>query len=385
MSEDFYGPDAALAFRRYALRSLKRPSIDLDGLEADKTQDFLKLSLLSMRDHMGYGKGNRRADGTPFAVYPAYLDDILPDAFAAEDGGVHLCGLHVGLGAAFFEAAQYCFAQRAFFPQIGDAHAEVDPDPVEGYPPGFWMREVGNKVTPEVFVDAVQAFLPKDRVRRSAATLLCLLMMRFVWLHELYHCLNGHVGYAAARGWSRRVRERRVTPVAPQSKAEDVPPETMRRLELDADKSAFHALLRIQLSGIENITGLRSMAMDVRLDLTVFAAYATSWMMAEYARRDGFETGGAHPYPHHRLNIMVRTYASTLFDMTPDARAVHDRVLGQMNGLHTRFPSFPSGDGLVAQMRDAELQAFLDGEQDALTELWQALDPYRFSAPEPGS
>ena len=379
MADDFYGPNAALAFRRYAAREMKRPAVDLRDLSDDDGGDILKLALLSIREHFANSAGNKRADGQPFSVYPAYLDDILPDAFAAEQDNVHLCGVHVGLGAAFYEFALFCFSQQAMFREIGDPGVETDPAPIEEYPPGFLMREVGASMNEEAFVEMTRGLLPRNRDRSLTANFLCVLMLRFVWLHELYHCLNGHVGFANHQGWSRRIRERK--PV----KKRDVPPADLRRLELDADQSSLVALVKIQLAGIENVEAPMDLPAPAMLELSLFAAYATTWMMEEYARRDADRTGDSHPLPYQRLHNMVRTYASNLFNLVPDAKAVHDRVMDQMTAFSTRVSTFPSGVRLMTDLRDTAIQDVLDAEQDALENLRRDLAPFRFSFPSPAS
>lgn len=376
MVDTRYPARSATIFRGFAMRRFRRPTVDLADLGPDESQDFLKLALLSTRAYMAHGFRNRRADGAPFAVYPAYLDCISLNAFAGVDRGVHLCGVNVGLAASAFEFAQFCFAQSAFFRSMGDPSQERDPLPIEGRPPGFWIREAGRSLNQADFLRHMTPILPKDGARNVAALMLTMLMIRFVWLHELYHALNGHVGLVAGDGAAFCLHERDEIETAALSDA------NKQRLEMDADKSSFYALLLIQIQNGENIKALEIMPFADRLTLSVFAAYAAIWMLEEHRRRSPDSQGDAHPAPYLRQHNLIRTFASNIAPLLDDPKDAHDRVLAEMTAMSRILPSLPSGERLVADMRDAAFQAEMDREQIALEALWARLDPWRYVAPQ---
>lgn len=194
MADQFYTSAEALTFRRYAMEEFHRPSVDLKHLGQDTNTDFLRLALESVRDHMTHSFRTKRRDGTGFRVYPAYLDCISPNAFAGARDDVHLCGVNIGLAVMCFEFALFCLSQPTLFRDVGNADGERAPKPVDGYPPGFWMRESGRALEENVFLDQAQGLIPSDPERYGTAVFLSVLMIRFIWLHELAHCLNGHVG-----------------------------------------------------------------------------------------------------------------------------------------------------------------------------------------------
>lgn len=371
-SHDLFDARDWLAFRKFALREMHRPAVGPDDLGDDPSEDFLKLALLSVIDHMAQTGSLRRADGTAFRVLPAYLDCASPNAFAADRGGLHLCGVHVGLAASFFEFSLFCLSQRRMLRDIGNADAETSPEPIDGYPPGFWMREAGAVLNTDAFTDAARGLLPRDAERYTAAILLTVLMIRFVWLHELYHCVNGHVGWAGARGWVLCFQE---TGFITQG---DLKADSLRALEFDADQSAFHALCRMRGADIENVGGLRRLPVASHLRLSIFAAYATTWIIEECDRRSMVGRSRDHPEPYSRLHNLIRTLASNLAPALDDAKAIHDAVLSELDSLADLLPSFPSGKRLMVDMRQPAFQAGLDRYQDTLVTLRTDLAPFRF-------
>jgi len=376
MQEAPYTAAHALAFRRFAIRELQRPGLDLAAGPTDPAQDILKLSLLSVRDFMARGFHTRRADGTAFEVFPGYVDSLTPNAFAAIEDGVHLCGLHVGLAASCLEFALFCLAQPILFPEIGDAASEAAPASVCGYPPGFWTREAGAGLDPDHFVRSIQPLVPRDPDRYQTALLLTVLMTRFIWFHELYHGLNGHIGYAAAEHQALFLHERDLA--APTG----IPTAELRRLEMDADKSALFAVCQVQVRDGENVEGIARWPLAFRLQLGLFGAYALVWMIEEYGRRnpDGMPVDrSSHPIPYHRLHGLIRMVASNIAPQVRDMRDIHNAVLSGMDALTALLPSFPAGTQLVSDMRDPCFQAVLEAEQLALESLRPRLDPYRFS------
>ncbi|WP_413207888.1 hypothetical protein [Rhodospirillum sp. A1_3_36] len=362
-----------LAFRRFAARELRRPAVDPDTLGDDPARDFLKLALLSMRALGASTTNLRRADGMPFRLVLAYLDSAQPNAFAAERRGIHFCGVHVGLAASFLEFALFCFSQASLFPDLGDPAHETSPPPLDGYPPGFWMREKGAALEKNLFLETASGFLPRCPHRALTAVLMTVTMIRFVWFHELCHCVNGHMGWMGSRGRHFGFTE------TDAREAHALAPAMHQCLELDADQSAFHAACRLHHENMENIEGLRSVPGETSLRLCLFACFSTAWIIQEYAERLNDAPRETHPLPYIRLHNLMRTLASnTLPAMGGDGTRASP-AFEDMSRLSLLLPSFPSGHRLRADMGNTTLQDHLDARQDALQALRADLRPYRFT------
>lgn len=362
-----------LAFRRFALQGLSLPAVLAENLSTQQSHDFLALSIGSFQDHLRLTDGLRRQSGHPFVVQVGYLDSNSPNARAATREGIHLIAMHVGLAAAAFEFSLFCLSQSTVLSHIGDAALESSPLPVDGYPPGFWMREAGARLNEDDFMAVAKPLIPRDPRRYEAAILLTVLMTRFVWFHELYHHVNGHSGLVEdAQGLPLGFEESDATA------AGDVSADALRLFELDADQSALDASLRIISAGIENVEGLRRMSAADVVALTLFAAYSVTWILDEFLFRAGRKPDISHPPPMIRRLNLVRTFASAAAPGLPDARAVHDGVLSEMNALSKALSRFPSRQTVRSEMQNIELQLQLDGMQDDLDALRSALAPYRY-------
>lgn len=317
--------------------------------------------------------GNRRADGREFRVFPAYVDCASADAFAAEVGDLHLCGVTIGLAVSFFEFSLFCFSQASMFEDLGNLSDEESPSPIDGYPPGFWMREPGATLNEDAFLAQARTLLPHDPDRYTLAILLASLMTRFVWFHELFHCLNGHVGLIGSRGSALSFHENQVREKA------GLTAHDLMRLEFDADQSAFHVACKVQLAEIENIEALQNLPKRTRLQLTIFAAYATTWIIEEYNSRLDQTPSSDHPDPYQRLHNLIRTLASNLAPEIADVSSLHECVLAEMDNLASLVPRFPSGKRMLADMMQSEWQDRLDQHQVALQEMREDLEPFRFT------
>ena len=362
-----------LAFRKFALRDVSRPAVLAKDLSEDGSQDFLALSLDSFEHHLELTQDLGRASGERFAVQAGYLDCARPDARAAERDGIHLIAQHVGLGAAAFEFSLFCMGQNGLLKNFGDPQGEKNPTTIDGYPPGFWMREAGAVLGKDEFRTTASSLIPQDLRRYEVAIFITTLMMRFVWFHELYHAVNGHVCLVDGSGHSMGFGETDKTAL------DTLDVKAISLLELDADQSALNALCNIPLADIENIEGLRQLPLEDHLTLSLFAAYASTWMLDAYLLRHSIDVPSTHPEPGIRRQNLIRTYASFIAPKLSNAKGIHDRVLSELTALSGIITHFPSGDYLRSEMRDARLQEDLDAAQDALEFLRVDLTPFRFS------
>ena len=362
-----------LLFRKFALKELSLPAVTSRDFSQDSAADFLALSLQSIEEHLFHTQNLRRLSGELFSVQAGYFDCASPNARSVERDGVHLLGFHVGLGAAVFEFSLFCFSQRKIFKNCGDAQSEGNPEAVDGYPPGFWMRERGAVLERDAFLKSANSIIPKCPRRYDMAVLLSILMMRFVWFHELYHAVNGHAGLVAVSDIRLGLSE------TDKSVSNAIKPETMSLLELDADQSALSALCRVFPAELENIEGLRHLSSQENLTLSLFAAYSSTWILDEYLLRRGVGVPDDHPHPKDRRQNLVRTFASVFAEKMEGAKEIHDNVLHEMTVLSAIISRFPSGDHLRQEMNDKTLQADLDEKQAKLTALRERLESFKFS------
>ncbi len=133
---------------------------------------MFKASLSGARFFMAERFGAVRRDGQLFRAYPFIVGRPSANAFAAEDRGLQLCGLDVGLGTAAFEIGTFVFAQATLFREIGDADGETSPQLPPGSQLAFWtadrLRERGAADGPPVGTE----LLPRDVQRQHAAQVL---------------------------------------------------------------------------------------------------------------------------------------------------------------------------------------------------------------------
>ncbi len=320
--------------------------------------DLFAVSLFSTRVYWVNCFASHDEDGRAFRVMPAYVMDPSLNAFADVHGDLHLCGFNIGLAAALFELASFTLAQAAVLPEIGDPTAEASPAAGPA-PPGFGFPQnlVLTGRTPR-FTE-LPAYFPADPARQAVAVYLTLLMLRFVWFHELYHALNGHVRFLQGTV-GLRLDETAEPPTEDSAILQ-------RTMELDADQSAFFVCAGIQHRGTENILGIQALDRTLRLKLTLLGAYLTTWMFDEHTRRRGRQVHLTHPAPYLRLHNLLRCAAAYLTDDIPDLTQLNRETLQDLAGLTPLGGSTFSSDQILADMQSEAFQAELDA-YDALNE-----------------
>ena len=320
--------------------------------------DLFAVSLFSTRVYWANCFSSRDEAGQRFRVMPAYVMDAGLNAFADLVGDLHLCGVNVGLAAALLELASFCLAQASVLTEIGDPAQEVSPA-AGAEPPGFRFPQTLVLSGREPRFTELPAYFPRDPARQAAAVYLTLLMLRFVWFHELYHGLNGHVRFL------QRAAGLRLDEAAGDQSEETA--VLQRTMELDADQSAFFVCAGIQHRGTENILGVQALGRDVRLKLTLLGAYLTTWMFDEQARRQGRQTHLTHPAPYLRLHNLLRCAAVYLADDIPGLAQLNRAILDDLAGLEPLGGSAFAPARILHDMQSQAFQAELDG-YDGLNE-----------------
>ncbi len=216
-----------------------------------------------------------------------------------------MVSMTTGLASTIQEFALYCFSQKAFFADVGDAGAETAPPATTDHIPGLWllMRTLeGMRAVP---ADAPR-MVPVDPERHVMALYLSLLMMRFVWFHELAHGLLGHVDYRrqVLGDGACRVEELISTETAAPSGSLDS--QSLQCMEFEADSWALSRCLLIQQGGLENIDGIAALPEALRLRLTLFGIYAMTALFEVFQtvlyRR---KLSVTHPAPLTRLKMLA--------------------------------------------------------------------------------
>jgi hypothetical protein len=284
------------------------------------------------------------AEQEPFRLNVGFLDTFSPNALAEKFEGEYFLGIHVALFVAINEFAMFCFAQRDFFPEIGDPTKETSPSPWNERLPGIWL--IDNTLQGGgVDYEHSKRLIPTDPERYICSQLLAFLMTRFVWLHELSHCFNGHVDLVQNQGISMRLHELpyglsltgKSKPTARSITNEQK--EALRCLELDADESAFFASCAVQMRNMENIEGIRELDPAVALRLTIFGCYAMVCLFDAFQDYAKSALGETHPTPSLRLQNILQTAQDRLFAEADDFEQIHQDGLTEFDPVKAAIPT----------------------------------------------
>jgi len=362
---------------------LERRGLQLfDPISAESRRDDPHFApcLAAARWQMEAAFAHRRADGTPFRVFPALVTHHLPNALAVDLGGVHLCAIYEGLVTTVFELAAFVLAQRETFPEIGDPTVETSPQ----LPPeallGYWIADRVAKAPPEP-VPFGYELVPIDPDRRLAAHFLSQIMLRFVWFHELFHGLNGHSGLLAARGHGLALHEMPelgMVALDPPTTVAGLPSSsTLQAMELDADRTAFHRMIRLLVDNDEPFQVLAGWPLALRLKLATFAAVMMTFLFDQHARRNPGHGRDSHPEPQLRLYNLVATIASQFEDDDRVQEALSGAMV-EIDRLTRRVPAMPAPERLMADLASGEVLRLLVAREADIDDARPRLQPFVF-------
>lgn len=342
--------------------------------DANAAQDMIfTTSLAGIRAAMTESFATRRPSGEPFRGVPVFIERSSPNAFAVEVEGVQLIACHVGLVVSAFELASFLFAQESLFRDIGNPDGERSPTLPKGAALSFWIGDrlragMGSQAEPVGL-----ELLPVDPQRQLASHFLTQLLVRFAWLHELFHVLNGHTGLMAQRRQGTALYE---MPETVSSLVEPVPDEedafwtlTRHCLEFDADRTAVWAMVRMQQTDADPIVGLAALPRPQRLKLVLFAAMLMTFIFDQAARKEVLPHPGSHPLAYHRLHDLVRTVASNLLDEDGLLKASFIEMLSEWRQASGRVPELVSVDRLLGDSRFVQLQHAFNRVETSLSTL----------------
>lgn len=345
--------------------------------EDDETTHLFALSLNSFNSMIEWTKGATNSRGEAFRLIPGFLSVMEPNALADRNSENFFAAMNVALFASISEFAMFCFAQRDFFPEIGDSEMEISPGPLGEYAPGIWLfdrTKKGGKVQRE----HSEKLPPRCPVRYTTSLYLAHLMARFVWFHELCHCFQGHIDFVRDRGIALRLYEVASNlNVAGQTSTGHA--ETLQLLEYEADRSAFWASLRIQTDGHENIEGIINLGATISQQLTLFGVYATTWLFEEYQNYLDLKANLSHPSPYLRLHNLLNVAQQNMPPHIEDFAAMNGRVCRAFDAIRNKIPKLFGSQDLYRDMEDEKIQAALSRAEEAIVELRPDLVAFEFS------
>lgn len=306
---------------------------------ADIQEDQLFFaSLLSITDHVRSMEPHRSEHAQQgFEVSLGFLESALPNALANKQNTVHIAAVHSGLASCMHEFSLFCLAQASVFPMIGRIDLETSPNAIEATPPGVALLLA--------LLKPQQDKPPLDRLtmphcpeRFIATHYLTLMMMRFVWLHEIAHGLLGHVDYLRSLKSTRDVgfselELNELTELSPS-----IDGRVLQVMEFEADSWALSKLLSLHHEGSENIEGIAAMDKDTRLRMSLFAAYAITWLMEVMANT--FTRGKlniTHPAPVRRMQMLQTIAAQELNHLGLDVATITQDALVQFECVFSQI------------------------------------------------
>ncbi|MGJ8528603.1 hypothetical protein [Maritalea sp.] len=295
-------------------------------------------SLASIRDDlMRSATVYSKRGELPLQMDVGFIESGLPNAFVNKHHNAHIAAIHTGLAVTIHEFSLFCFAQASFLPMIGKPDLEISPAAVKNMPPGVALLLATRKA------DAGQEFadrfiMPQCPHRVAAAHYLSLLMMRFVWFHEIGHGILGHVDYLKSLSQNQQIdlSELYMSELTDVSALLDG--RALQCMEFEADGWALGKLIAGQIEGAENIQAVAGLHLALRLQMSLFAAFSLCWLMetlASTAKRGRLNI--THPAPVRRLHMLdsiarreLRPIKMESDRMVTDVLANFDKVLAQI-------------------------------------------------------
>jgi len=264
---------------------------------------------------------------------------------------------------------------------MGNSKLETSPEPWDDRVPGLWLLDY-TKHGGHVENQHSQTLIPKDTERYHLSTCLSFLMARYVWLHELAHCFNGHVNLVQDQKIALRLYE--VSPMQAavrRSNAEhdEATKILLQHLEHDADQSAFWGSVNLQLGNLENIQNIIDMSKEQRLKLVLFASYAMPWLFEQYQGYLGSDNSGTHPEPIDRLEYVFETSKTRMLSQHPELTQLNEQVITQFDSIRQKIPSLYRSDRLRTLFKRAAMNDTQSGFNDTHADILQRLKDYQFS------
>lgn len=351
----------SMTFANYARDVLNAVAFEPDFERPD--EQVFAASLASFRDLVKGWIGRRNAMGARLDIEAGFIERMTPNALADHYDDRHMIVMHQALMATIVDLCLLLFTQACLFPTIGNAKAELSPRYHGADVPGlFLLRKTiaGGMIDPAVD----HARVPRDAERHVAAIYMAVMMSRYVWLHELAHCTQGHVLLLKAHDAGAPFNEVAaplelvgIKPRGTHSSGYDL----RRSLELEADATALTELIAVQMDGMENIPGLLAYDDDTRMMMALLGAALMTWLFEEYQSFMDAQHGLSHPTPASRLGNMIQHMRA----MHSDNAQHVDAVMQQLAALGDCLPGLDQIQAALI-VHDPVTASALPAELDAL-------------------
>jgi len=367
----------------YFTRELKRDRYTPSLSEEGEDWSVFRTSLLSCWDHLGAITPRGRQDGRTFHMAAGFVDIVSPSAFATASEETHLIGMHTGLVGAMLEMSLYLYSQASLFPEVGNAAKERSPPLPPHSPLSFLITGLVRVADERRLRQLSDRITPQDGTRYLHAQLMTLLLLRFTWYHEFYHCVNGHVGLVKDAGIASALCEvgDDLHGTYKAAKEPPIPKLTVQQishcLEMDADRSALWASAKLQLAGDENIRGLDRLDLRLRMKMVMFSAFLITHFFSESNRR-ARTPSPFHPSAEIRLHNLVRTIASHLTGEYAETPAIFREVLHEFERLEKAVPRMMRTSDLLRDFESTDFQDSLEAIERNIELVRTATAPFSY-------
>lgn len=357
-------------FSEYLTSIRKTILLNSDG--TSEVDQLLNISKASFEQYLGAMDRHTNMAGGAFSVLNGYTDSFNPNAFADKWNEHHVIGVDASLAVMIQEFTFFCFAQKDFFPELGNASVETSPTPMDGTPPGLWLFKKTWEGMTELPSD-MKLFAPVDETRTAAAMFLTILMLRFVNFHELMHGIRGHVDYLKSIKSDNNLGLDELGLMDKHNTDVSIDAKILQCMEFEADSGALEHCLTIQVDGIENIEALAALPADLRYQLSLFSVYAMTWLLESIAttfKRTRLNI--THPAPIRRLQMLQNIAVNELKHSELDYASITRDTLKQFESVLQNVDE----DWKQTDKFDPVIY------RETFDQLRKTLEPFRYLTPE---
>lgn len=268
------------------------------------------------------------------------------NAFAMITGKRHVIGINNGLLWEIYRFCNRAFEHRSVFSALGNSEAE--PEPLQHRHPLAHAIATSSSAIAGVVVDRG---VRRNAERQAAVIFLTVQMALFVWLHELAHCVGGHVRLVRMQAPRARLNElpEQLDLLSIKRPVDaDAFREFRHGLELEADRKAIADLIKLQTRSQSHYPQGRRFDQDTRVELAIFGAYLVTWMFDAFTEKRSAEACLTHPAPLLRL----RNITKALHDLNFDVRKHEESARLCLNSLDLKpYPIVPFNPRLTVPDR----------------------------------
>ncbi len=310
--------------------------------------------------HTGIPGYRSQRTGQTLSVAPGIIVSNQPNAFAARYGDTHVIGITTGLEDEMFRIAKEAFSKPYVFRDGDKRHALL----------GTYLDNFLAVVDGPPTDGPLTSF---DEQRPEALVYVLVVMYRFALLHELAHCLKGHVDYMVERnsGPILGLDELNISRRASSDQGALTNGER-HVLEFDADYHAMISCMRIEGLEYDEIFS-HVFDPETRFVLSMFAIYAMTWLFASLAVEADETRKSTHPHAVHRLSILYTGSAAIIGHEKPELTTSNHYALSQLKAIEYRLRT--------GWMQHSEDQRFDPKDYQSVAE---KLTPYAYQLADSG-